>query len=89
MKIYAIWGFETTRARKFSPELRHEHCHRIFHYRILSSAVPKRGRSKRGRTQKHANDRKRAQVHAKERKRKSTKEHERAQKSVKVANSQV
>ena len=42
------------------------------------SAVPKRGRSKRGRTQKHANDLKRAQMSAKERKRKSAKGRKRA-----------
>ena len=47
------------------------------------SAVPKRGRSKRGRTQKHANERKRAQMSAKERKRKSAKERKRAQKGAK------
>ena len=40
------------------------------------SEVPKRGRSKRGQTQKHANVRKREreQMHAKERKHKSAKE---------------
>ena len=48
--------------------------------REQNSAVPKRGRSKRGRTQKHANVRKRAQMSAKERKRKSAKECKRAQK---------
>ena len=59
------------------------------------SAVPKRGCSKRSRTQKHANARKRAQMSAKERKRKSARERKRAQKSakerfrVKSANSQV
>ena len=48
-----------------------------------SSAVPKRGQSERGRTQKHANERKRAQISAKERKRKSAKERNRAQKGAK------
>ena len=48
-----------------------------------NSAVPKRGRSKRGRTQKHANVRKRAQMNAKGCKRKSAKERKRAQKSAK------
>ena len=42
----------------------------------LNSAVPKRGR-----TQKHAHERKKAQMTAKERKRKSAKERKRAQKS--------
>ena len=37
----------------------------------LLSAVPKRGRSKRGWTQKYANARKRTQMNAKELKRKS------------------
>ena len=50
---------------------------------LFESAVPKRGPSKRGRTQKHANERKRAQMRAKERKRKSAKEHKRAQKGAK------
>ena len=40
-----------------------------------NSEVSKRGRSKRGRTQKHAKARKRAQMSAKERKRKSAKDH--------------
>ena len=47
----------------------------------MSSAVPKRGCSKRGRTQKHANERTRAQMCTKERKRKSAKGRKRAQKS--------
>ena len=42
-----------------------------------SSAVSKRGRSKRGRTQTHAKERERAQMSA-ERKRKSAKERNRA-----------
>ena len=44
------------------------------------SAVPKRGRSKRGQTQKHANARKRAKMSSKERRCKSAKECKRAQK---------
>ena len=50
------------------------------------SAVRKRGRSKRGRSQNHANARKRAQISAKEPKRKfakSAKGRKRAQKSAK------
>ena len=46
----------------------------------LGSAVPKRGRSKCGRTQKHANERKRGQMSAKERKRKSAETRKRAPK---------
>ena len=45
------------------------------------SAVPKRGRPKRGRTRKHANDCKRAQMSANARPQKSVKESKRAQKS--------
>ena len=41
---------------------------------LCSAEVPKRVRSKRGRTQKHANERKRAQKGAKELKRKSATE---------------
>ena len=48
-----------------------------------TSAVPKRGRSKCGRTQEHANECKRAKMSAKERKRKSAKERKRAQKGAK------
>ena len=47
------------------------------------SVVPKRGRSKRGRTQKHANERQRAQMSAKEHKCKSANERKRAQKDAK------
>ena len=50
---------------------------------LRTSAVPKRGRSKRGRSQKHANARKRAQMNAKERKRKSANARKRAQKGAK------
>ena len=48
---------------------------------LLASVVPKRGRSKHGRTQKHANTHKRGQMSARERKSKSAKERQRAQKS--------
>ena len=49
------------------------------------SGVPKRGRSTRGRSQKHANERKRAQMSAKERKRKSAKGRKRGAKGRKRA----
>ena len=71
----------------------------IFFFSSFFSAVPKRCRSKRSRTQKHANVRKRARMSAKERKRKSARERKKpktwAQKSakerfrVKIANNQV
>ena len=50
---------------------------------FMYSAVPKRGRSKPCRSQKHANARKRAQMSANACKRKSAKERKRAQKSAK------
>ena len=54
----------------------------------IFSGVPKRGRFKRGRSQKHAHERKRAQMSVKDRKRKSTKERrkerKRAQRSASV-----
>ena len=43
----------------------------------IFSGVSERGRSKRGHSQKHANERKRAQMSAKQRKRKSAKERKR------------
>ena len=49
------------------------------------SAVPKRGRSKHGRTQKHANEHRRAQMSTKERKRKSAKECKKKGKSLENA----
>ena len=53
------------------------------HCSLFLSAVPKRGRSKRGGTQKHANVRNTARMNAKERKCKSAKERKRAQKGAK------
>ena len=50
----------------------------VVRYPFKNSDVPKRGRSKRGRTQMCANVRKRAQMSAKERKRKSAKQRKRA-----------
>ena len=55
--------------------------------KLSFSELPQRGHSKRGQTQKHANERKRVQMSAEDRKRKSAKE--RKELCVQIANNQV
>ena len=50
---------------------------------VATSAVPIRGRSKRGRSQKHANEHKRAQTQVRKRAQKGAKERKREQKGAK------
>ena len=99
MAVAKYYRFE--RRTIFSTEGSFRHSNHLrFQLRSLPlfpkrSAVPERGRSKRGRTQKHANVRKRGQMSENASPQKSTKERKRAQKRaeerfrVKIANYQV
>ena len=98
---------ENTEIATLNDTMRHYFAHFVWKYATVrgylsnallnppKSASPKRGRCKRGRTQKHANARKRAQMSANASPQQGAKGRKRAQKStkerfrVKIANNQV